>query len=130
MATPEFKYQEAFPLGPDSTKYRLIPDSQQYVSVANFDGQEVLKVSPEAPARTDPGESDPSTGAGFSSPGGGPITVPEPRRAITTEVRCGSLVENRKSPLASPARLGKNRTLTWRSPFAGTWNGGAGSTMA
>ncbi|QWV92643.1 fumarate hydratase [Geomonas oryzisoli] len=48
MATPEFKYQEAFPLGPDTTKYRLIPDSQQYVSVANFEGQEVLKVAPEA----------------------------------------------------------------------------------
>jgi len=48
MATPEFKYQEAFPLGADSTKYRLIPDSQQYVKVANFDGQEVLKVDPEA----------------------------------------------------------------------------------
>jgi fumarate hydratase, class I len=48
MATPEFKYQEAFPLGPDETKYRLIPDSKQYVTVADFDGKEVLKVSPEA----------------------------------------------------------------------------------
>jgi fumarate hydratase class I len=48
MATPEFKYQDTFPLGPDTTKYRLIPDSQKYVKVANFDGQEVLKVDPEA----------------------------------------------------------------------------------
>jgi len=48
MATPEFKYQDSFPLGSDKTKYRLIPDSQQYVSVANFEGQEVLKVAPEA----------------------------------------------------------------------------------
>jgi len=48
MATPEFKYQDTFPLGPDSTRYRLIPDSQKYVTVANFDGQEVLRVSPEA----------------------------------------------------------------------------------
>ena len=48
MATPEFKYQDTFPLGPDSTRYRLIPDSQKYVTVANFDGQEVLKVCPEA----------------------------------------------------------------------------------
>ncbi len=48
MATPEFKYQETFPLGPDTTTYRLIPDTQQYVTVANFDGQEILKVSPEA----------------------------------------------------------------------------------
>jgi fumarate hydratase, class I len=48
MATPEFKYQEAFPLGPDATKYRLIPDSQKYVTVADFDGKEVLKVCPEA----------------------------------------------------------------------------------
>ena len=48
MATPEFKYQEAFPLGADSTKYRLVPDSQQYVTVTSFDGQEILKVDPEA----------------------------------------------------------------------------------
>ncbi|MCM0082766.1 fumarate hydratase [Geomonas sp. Red32] len=48
MATPEFKYQEAFPLGPDTTEYRLLPDSKQYVSVASFEGQEVLKVAPEA----------------------------------------------------------------------------------
>jgi fumarate hydratase, class I len=48
MATPEFKYQDTFPLGPDTTKYRLIPDSQKYVSVANFEGQDILKVAPEA----------------------------------------------------------------------------------
>ncbi|GFO54255.1 fumarate hydratase class I [Geomonas sp. Red276] len=48
MATPEFKYQEAFPLGPDTTEYRLIPDSKKYVSVASFEGQEILKVAPEA----------------------------------------------------------------------------------
>jgi fumarate hydratase class I len=48
MATPEFTYQEAFPLGPDTTKYRLIPDSKQFVSVTSFEGQEVLKVAPEA----------------------------------------------------------------------------------
>ncbi|MBJ6725905.1 fumarate hydratase [Geomesophilobacter sediminis] len=48
MATPEFKYQETYPLGPDSTKYRLVPDSQKYVSVVQFEGQEVLKVDPEA----------------------------------------------------------------------------------
>ncbi|HEY5514104.1 MAG TPA: fumarate hydratase [Geomonas sp.] len=48
MATPEFKYQDAFPLGPDETKYRLIPDTQKYVTVADFDGKEVLKVCPEA----------------------------------------------------------------------------------
>ena len=48
MATPEFQYQEAFPLGPDSTKYRLLPDTEKYVAVADFDGKEVLKVCPEA----------------------------------------------------------------------------------
>jgi fumarate hydratase, class I len=48
MATPEFKYQDTFPLGPDTTKYRLIPDTQQFVKVVDFDGQEVLKVDPEA----------------------------------------------------------------------------------
>ena len=48
MATPEFKYQDTFPLGPDTTQYRLLPDTQQYVKVVDFDGKEVLKVCPEA----------------------------------------------------------------------------------
>ena len=45
---PEFTYQDPYPLGKDTTKYRLLPDSQQYVSVVNFEGQDVLKVNPEA----------------------------------------------------------------------------------
>ncbi|MBB5022001.1 fumarate hydratase [Desulfurispira natronophila] len=44
---PEFFYQEPFPLGKDNTKYYLIPDSKKFVSVANFDGKEMLKVAPE-----------------------------------------------------------------------------------
>ncbi|MDH6308142.1 fumarate hydratase class I [Dysgonomonas sp. PFB1-18] len=46
MATPPFKYQETFPLGKDTTEYYLL--SKDYVSTANFDGQEMLKVEPEA----------------------------------------------------------------------------------
>jgi fumarate hydratase class I len=46
MATPEFKYQDPFPLGPDSTKYRLL--TKDGVSVATFEGKEILKVNPEA----------------------------------------------------------------------------------
>ncbi len=42
----DFKYVDPMPLGKDDTKYRLI--TKDYVSVANFDGQEVLKVDPEA----------------------------------------------------------------------------------
>ncbi len=45
---PEFTYQEPFPLGKDTTKYRLIPDSKKYVAVGSFDGQDVLRVDPEA----------------------------------------------------------------------------------
>ena len=37
MATPEFKYQDPFPLGPDSTKYRLL--TKEGVSVATFEGK-------------------------------------------------------------------------------------------
>src|SRR5689334_5833821 len=48
MPSPEFRYQEPFPLQPDTTTYRLIPDSQKYVSVAHFEGKEILKVAPEA----------------------------------------------------------------------------------
>ncbi|MEI8174099.1 MAG: fumarate hydratase [Deltaproteobacteria bacterium] len=46
MATPEFKYQDPFPLGPDSTKYRLL--SKDGVSVASFEGKEILKIDPAA----------------------------------------------------------------------------------
>ena len=46
MATPEFKYQDPFPLGPDSTKYRLL--TKEGVSVAAFEGKEILKVNPAA----------------------------------------------------------------------------------
>jgi len=46
MATPEFKYQDPFPLGPDSTKYRLL--TKEGASVATFEGKEILKVNPAA----------------------------------------------------------------------------------
>ncbi|MGO9136239.1 MAG: fumarate hydratase [Syntrophales bacterium] len=46
MATPEFKYQDPFPLGPDSTKYRLL--TKEGISVATFEGKEILKVNPAA----------------------------------------------------------------------------------
>lgn len=46
MATPEFFYQDPFPLGEDATKYRLV--STEGVSVVEFEGQKVLKVSKEA----------------------------------------------------------------------------------
>ncbi|MFA5256836.1 MAG: fumarate hydratase [Opitutales bacterium] len=46
MATPEFIYQDTFPLGKDDTEYRLL--SKDYVSVAEFEGKEMLKVQPEA----------------------------------------------------------------------------------
>jgi fumarate hydratase class I len=43
---PEFVYQDPFPVAPDTTRYRLL--GQEHVSVAEFDGQPVLKVAPEA----------------------------------------------------------------------------------
>ena len=45
---PEFFYQEPFPLAKDSTKFYKIADSEQYVTVEKFAGQEVLRVCPEA----------------------------------------------------------------------------------
>jgi len=48
MATPEFFYQEPFPLAKESTKYRKLEGSEKYVSVVPFEGKEVLKVDPEA----------------------------------------------------------------------------------
>jgi fumarate hydratase class I len=46
MATPAFQYQDPFPLGKDSTQYRNI--GKEGVSVAQFDGKEILKVEPAA----------------------------------------------------------------------------------
>ncbi|ABB32789.1 hydro-lyase, Fe-S type, tartrate/fumarate subfamily, beta subunit [Geobacter metallireducens RCH3] len=48
MSTKPFVYQEPFPLEKDETSYYKIPDSEKYVSVATFEGKEVLKVDPEA----------------------------------------------------------------------------------
>ncbi len=45
---PDFFYQDPFPLAKDATNYYKIEGSEQYVSVASFDGQDVLKVNPEA----------------------------------------------------------------------------------
>ena len=45
---PEFKYQDPFPLGKDQTSYRRLEGSEKFVSVASFEGKEVLKVNPEA----------------------------------------------------------------------------------
>lgn len=41
----EFKYNEMFPLGEDTTKYHLL--TKEYVSVAEFEGKKILKVDPE-----------------------------------------------------------------------------------
>ncbi|NDV45445.1 fumarate hydratase [Paludibacter sp. 221] len=41
----EFKYQEPFPMGKDNTEYYLL--TKDYVSVSNFEGNEILKVEPE-----------------------------------------------------------------------------------
>ncbi|WP_075181052.1 class I fumarate hydratase FumA [Pantoea sp. 1.19] len=46
MSNKPFHYQNPFPLAPEDTEYYLL--SRDYVSVAEFDGQEVLKVDPQA----------------------------------------------------------------------------------
>jgi fumarate hydratase class I len=43
---PEFKFQELFDLGPDTTEYRKL--TSDLVSTAEFEGRSVLKVQPEA----------------------------------------------------------------------------------
>ena len=45
MATPDFNYQEPFPLGKDETEYYLL--SKDFVTVSQFEGKEILKVNPE-----------------------------------------------------------------------------------
>lgn len=41
----EFKFHETFPLGEDKTQYHLL--TKEYVSAAEFEGQEILKVDPK-----------------------------------------------------------------------------------
>ena len=48
MATKPFVYQDPYPLGEDKTRYRRVEGSEKYVSVASFEGKDVLKVAPEA----------------------------------------------------------------------------------
>ncbi len=43
----EFTFQDPFPLGQDTTEYRRLKGSEQYVSLEPFAGHEILKVSPE-----------------------------------------------------------------------------------
>lgn len=45
MAVPPFKYQDPFPVGKDKTEYYLL--TKEHVSVSNFEGKEVLKVTDE-----------------------------------------------------------------------------------
>ncbi|HEY7323087.1 MAG TPA: fumarate hydratase [Candidatus Binatia bacterium] len=45
MPTPEFFYQDPLPLSRDDTPYRLL--TKEHVSVAQFDGKEILKIEPE-----------------------------------------------------------------------------------
>ncbi len=40
------EYHDVFPLGPDTTKYRLL--TKEYVSVSSFEGKDVLIIAPEA----------------------------------------------------------------------------------
>ncbi|SCB99983.1 class I fumarate hydratase FumA [Kosakonia oryziphila] len=46
MSNKPFVYQDPFPLAKDNTEYYLL--SREHISVADFDGQQVLKVEPEA----------------------------------------------------------------------------------
>ena len=43
----DFSYQNPFPLEQDSTKYRRIEGSNQYVSLEKFQGKEVLMIQPD-----------------------------------------------------------------------------------
>ncbi len=43
-----FVYQDPLPLGQDSTRYRRLEGSEKFVSVEPFNGQEILKIDPEA----------------------------------------------------------------------------------
>ena len=41
----EFKYEDMFQLGEDTTEYRLV--TEDYVTTGSFEGNDVIKVAPE-----------------------------------------------------------------------------------
>ena len=45
---PEFEYQDPYPTGPDTTEYRKLEGSERWVTVDQFDGQDVIRIDPEA----------------------------------------------------------------------------------
>jgi fumarate hydratase class I len=45
---PDFFYQDPFPLAKDETSYYKLEGSEKLVSVADFDGKDVLKIDPQA----------------------------------------------------------------------------------
>ncbi|MGE0076757.1 MAG: fumarate hydratase [Bacteroidales bacterium] len=45
MATPDFYYQERFPVGDDQTEYYLL--TKEFVSLAKFEGEDIVKIDPE-----------------------------------------------------------------------------------
>ena len=45
MPTPEFNYQDPFPLGKDESEYYLL--TKDHVSVAQFEGETIVKIEPE-----------------------------------------------------------------------------------
>jgi len=46
MSVKEFHYQDPFPVGPDTTRYRLL--TKKGVSASRFEGKDILKVEPSA----------------------------------------------------------------------------------
>ncbi len=48
MSTKPFVYQDPYPLDKDRTNYRKIEGSEQYVTVEQFAGKDVVRVCPEA----------------------------------------------------------------------------------
>lgn len=48
MSTKPFVYQDPYPLAKDPTTYRKIEGSEQYVTVEQFAGKDVVRVCPEA----------------------------------------------------------------------------------
>ncbi len=44
----DFTYQPPFPLAKDETKYRRIEGSEKFVTIERFNGQDMLKIDPEA----------------------------------------------------------------------------------
>ncbi len=125
MSTKPFVYQDPFPLAHDDTEYYLL--SKEHVSVAEFDGQQVLKVEPQAlTLLAQQAFHDAAFMLRVSTSNRSPRFCSTRKPAITINMSpCSSCATRKLPPRACcpPARIPAPR-LSWGKKGQRVWTGG------